>query len=183
MAWKTTFAYALIFIDATFIEPICTWAGLWKWNEPGPFAVPFIGTLGWTFFGGSLVLCLERLKHRWLSVVVAPLMMHAMLTSSWWAAFKWLGDAGSSEVGFTVFCWVACIGAAVALARLRLAASVDLAFILPRLGPAAFFFTLLTAYRAPALLWVFAAAFVIPWVTLTRWGTAPAPVVDSAARS
>lgn len=170
--------YFLVLFDALFIEPICTWAGLWKWNEPGPFDVPVIGTLGWMFFGGSLLFCLEKLKGRarWLAVVIAPLMMHGLLVAAWWGALKWI-DARGTDGGFTIYCWVACMAIVSQLIRRKRTGSVELSFILPRLGPAAFFFALLTAYRAPFILWCFAGAFVFPWVALTRWRPAEQPAV------
>lgn len=163
--------YALILLDATFIEPICTYAGLWRWNEPGPFAVPYIGLLGWTFFGGSLLLCLDKLKgpQRWLSILLAPAAMHVLLTATWWSSLKWLGGRAASDVGFTFAVFVALAALTAWVISTKRHASVELALILPRLGPAAFFFALLTAYEAPLLLWLFAGAFVGPWVAVTKW--------------
>lgn len=175
--------YVLILFDAFFIEPICTYAGLWKWNAPGPFNVPLIGTFGWMFFGGSLLFCLETLtgRARWLSILLAPLMMHALLVTAWWGALKWLPARGT-DLGLTICCWVACLAIVSQLIRRKRTCSVQLSFILPRLGPAAFFFALLTAYRAPFVLWCFAFAFVFPWIALTSWRPAAQPSVPKFSR-
>lgn len=174
-------AYFLIFFDASLIEPICTFSGLWTWHEPGPFNVPYIGTLGWTFFGGSLVFCLEKLKPRWLGILVAPLMMHAFLTSTWWAALKWIGGAMPDTRIYVALMWLAVIALTTALVRSKRTALIDLALVLPRLGPAAFFFTLLYAYSGPLPLWIYSVSFALPWIAATRWALNPRAAPGTAS--
>ena len=41
---------AIVLADASLIEPIAVRAGLWRWTEPGLFAVPLVGIVGWAFF-------------------------------------------------------------------------------------------------------------------------------------
>jgi len=54
---------ALVFADASLIEPISVQAKLWSWNEPGLFQVPIIGTLGWGFHA---LLCMAAIElSRW----------------------------------------------------------------------------------------------------------------------
>src|SRR5439155_24844517 len=46
-------AAAFVLADASLIEPIAVRAGLWRWTEPGLFAVPPVGILGWALFAGA----------------------------------------------------------------------------------------------------------------------------------
>ena len=64
-------------------------AGLWTWTEPGLFAVPPIGIIGWAYFAGAAMACLDGARPV-AAMVVAPLVTHVLLVASWWAAFKWL---------------------------------------------------------------------------------------------
>ena len=50
---------AIVLADASLIEPIAVHAGLWTWTEPGLFAVPPIGIIGWAYFAGAAIACLE----------------------------------------------------------------------------------------------------------------------------
>jgi hypothetical protein len=50
---------ALVFADASLIEPISVQAKLWSWNEPGLFQVPIIGTLGWGLHAGLCMAAIE----------------------------------------------------------------------------------------------------------------------------
>lgn len=164
-------AFALIAFDAALIEPCSTWSGLWKWFEPGAFGVPFIGILGWACFGASALFWLARLpsRWRWLTVLLAPLTMHALLLALWWGALRWVGRAEAPAAGLAIAAW---LGAGLLVAGLFASGrtrAVPLVLILPRLGPAGFFGVLLATHSPPAALWVYAAAFVAPWWVATRW--------------
>ena len=39
-------------------------AGLWTWTEPGLFAVPPIGIIGWAYFAGAAMACLDGARAR-----------------------------------------------------------------------------------------------------------------------
>jgi hypothetical protein len=176
--------FFLVWFDANLIEPICTHAGMWRWTEPGPFAVPYIGTLGWASFGASAVFWLSRLRGRWrwLTVVLAPLTMHALLLAFWWGALRWFGRATPPPEAAAAAAWIAALLLAVAVVALGRARSLTLDKIAPRLLPAAFFFALLAAHAAPPLLWLYAASFAVPWLAATRWAWTRALSAPSPAR-
>ena len=163
--------FALIFFDACLIEPCATWSGLWTWSEPGPFRVPLIGTLGWACFGASALFWLSWLKGplRWLTVILAPLTMHALLLALWWGALRWVGRSEPLDPWVAGAAWVATAVLAAGLLASGRRQRVPLALILPRLGPAAFFFALLATHDAGPALWVYAAAFALPWMVATQW--------------
>lgn len=166
-----TVAFALIVFDAALIEPCATSAGLWRWFEPGAFRVPFIGILGWACFGASALFWLTRLpgRWRWLTVVLAPLSMHALLVVLWWGALRWVGRSEAPAAGLAVAAWALAAAALAGLLVARRARTLPLPLILPRLGPAGFFLLLLAMHEPPVELWAYAAAFVPPWVLATSW--------------
>lgn len=60
---RVPLASALIVLaDASLIEPIAVNAGLWAWSEPGLFAVPPIGIIGWATFTFLALLVFERVR-------------------------------------------------------------------------------------------------------------------------
>jgi hypothetical protein len=177
--------FALILFDAALIEPCSTTSGLWSWTEPGAFTVPFIGIVGWACFGASALFWLRRLDGpaRWLTVVLAPLCMHLLLLLFWWGGLRWVGRTEAEPVVLAAAAWVLSAALVAALLFSKRFSSLPLPLILPRLGPAAFFLALLATHGAPGALWVWACAFVPPWVVGTRW-TRQRPVesVDASRR-
>ena len=165
-AWVPLVGGAIVLADASMIEPIAVHAGLWTWTAPGIFAVPPIGIIGWAYFAGAAMACLER-ERAALAVVVAPLATHVMLVASWWAAFKWLSRPLPAWP-FVVAAWV--VLGALAVAALRLHASGDRKMrkdLLLRGPGAAFFFVLLILYgRDLPALCLYSAAFAPPYLAL-----------------
>ena len=156
---------AIVLCDASLIEPIAVHAGLWSWTEPGLFAVPPIGIIGWAYFAGAAMACLERARPV-AAIVVAPLATHVLLVASWWLAFKWLSRLLPAWP-FAVAAWVV-LGALTALAvRARLGRRIPRADLLLRGPGAAFFFVLLAIHARdlPSLV-VYGLAFVPPYIAL-----------------
>jgi hypothetical protein len=163
--------FALIWFDASLIEPCATSSGLWTWSEPGPFGVPLIGTLGWACFGASMLFWLDRLRGpaRWLAIVLGPLTMHALLLLLWWGALRWVGRSAPQPEWIAGVAWLVTVLLAAVLFASGRGQRVSLPLILPRLGPAAFFFALLATHAAGVALWAYAAAFSLPWLIATQW--------------
>jgi len=157
---------AIVLCDASLIEPIAVHAGLWTWTEPGLFAVPPIGIIGWAYFAGGAMACLDG-ERPVAAMVVAPLVTHVLLVASWWTAFKWLSRP-LPPWPFVVAAWLG-LGA-VALAARRVPGRRDREFrrdLLLRGPGAAFFFVLLlmNGRDLPSLV-VYALAFVPPYFAL-----------------
>jgi hypothetical protein len=164
-AWVPLVGAGLVLADASLIEPIAVHAHLWTWTEPGLFAVPPIGIVGWAYFAGAAMACLER-ERPVAAVLVAPLATHVLLVASWWAAFKWLSRPLPSWP-FVVAAWlVLCTLAALAL-RFRVGRRVPRADLLLRGPGAAFFFVLLGLHGRdlPSLV-AYALAFTPPYLAL-----------------
>jgi Carotenoid biosynthesis protein len=171
-------AFALIVFDAALIEPCSTQSGLWTWAEPGGFKVPYIGVLGWACFGASAIFWLQRLRGpaRWLTVLLAPFSMHALLLALWWGGLRWFGRAEADPAHLAAAAWLVSSALVVGLVLARRAGVLPLPLILPRLGPAGFFLALLATHGAPTTLWAWALAFVPPWLVATRWSVATAVI-------
>jgi hypothetical protein len=163
-AWAPLTGAAIVLADASLIEPIAVHAGLWTWTEPGLFAVPPIGIIGWAYFAGAAMVCLER-NRPVAAVVVAPLATHAMLVASWWLAFKWLSRPLPAWP-FVIAAWI--VLGAVAVAALRVPGRREFRKDLLLRGPgAAFFFVLLVLYgRDLPALCVYSVAFAPPYLAL-----------------
>jgi len=165
-AWAPLVGAGIVLADASLIEPIAVHAGLWTWTEPGLFAVPPIGILGWAYFAGAAMACLERARPL-AAVVVAPLATHVMLVASWWLAFKWLSRP-LPPWPFVVAAWV--VLGLLAVAAVRVPKRHEPAFrndLLLRGPGAAFFFVLLGLYgRDLPSLCVYSLAFAPPYLTL-----------------
>lgn len=171
-------AAALVFADAWFIEPIAVRAGLWAWSEPGLFAIPPIGVLGWSLFAVVAFALLERhpgLARRpigWLTLLtVAPAGCHLLLLASWWGLFRWIHG--------TVPVWPAVAAAGVLSAVLTSRSlfraarrRIPLAEMLARVPAAAFFGVLLaaTAGAEDAALITWSLLFVPPYLSLVDLG-------------
>ncbi len=167
LAW----AFAIILFDAALIEPIATSSGLWHWTQPGPFAVPYIGIVGWAFYGVSILFWLGKLQKRWrwLAVVLAPLTTHALLISTWWLFFRWIGRDAPTPTVLIAAAWVAAVSMAIALVLTKKAGTVPLGILVPRICPAIFFAVLLETRHACPALWAYAASFPIPWLMATAF--------------
>ena len=156
---------AIVLADASLIEPIAVHAGLWTWTEPGLFAVPPIGIVGWAYFAGAAMACLQG-ERPVAALLVAPLATHLLLVASWWGAFKWLSRPLPAWP-FAVAAWLVLGALAAVAARLHLGRRVPRADLLLRGPGAAFFFVLLGVYGRdlPALV-VYALAFTPPYFAL-----------------
>ena len=151
----------IVLFDAAFIEPAAVYAGLWKWTAPGPFGVPLIGILGWSFFAWVASLALAS-RARWLVVLVSPLVTHLLLLVTWWGALRWIPPLPDGVAGALAF------GLGLAISSRIQAKPMPNAILLPRIAAAAFFAALLfTREPPPALLLLWCAGFVIPWSVLT----------------
>ncbi len=163
--WVPLVGAGIVLADASLIEPIAVHAGLWTWTEPGLFAVPPIGIVGWAYFAGAAIACLQRGRAA-AAVVLAPVATHALLVASWWALFRWLSRP-LPPWPFVVAVWLV-LGALAALAvRHRLARRVAASELLLRGPGAAFFFVLLGIYgrdQPPLIAW--ACAFAPPYFAL-----------------
>jgi hypothetical protein len=164
--WLPLVAAAFVLADASLIEPIAVRAGLWSWSEPGLFAVPPVGVLGWAFFAWAAVTLLERVGVG--VIVLAPLATHGLLLASWWGALRWVS---APIAGFTAAstAWALLLPAALLIWTLNLRARVPPRDLWARLPGAAFFFVLLAAQ--PLRSWalpMYALAFVPPYLALLR---------------
>lgn len=182
---------AIVLADASLIEPIAVRAGLWHWTEPGLFAVPPIGILGWAFFT-FLALSVwsrgpaaEPLRPHaaprpstlaWTFPVTA-VGVHLMLLTLWWGALRWMNQEVPT-LPFVVVAWVASLSLSLWAARRRAGRQIPRVDLAMRIPAAAFFFVLLARYAAndPALI-AYALAFAPPYLVLTvhSFGVSPTP--------
>ena len=143
-------AAVIVLSDAALIEPLAVRAGLWAWMEPGLFAVPLIGILGWALFALFAVALLERgLPAPWV-VLVAPAATHAALLACWWCAFKWVRGPVPITWAVTLL-WLASLAAARRAWRRRVRDRVPPSELLVRLPAAIFFFVLLGRHARGAV--------------------------------
>lgn len=156
---------AIVLADASLIEPIAVHAGLWRWTEPGLFAVPPIGILGWAYFAGAAMWCLERRRPS-LPPLLAPVVTHALLLGSWWLALRWISRPlppwPAAALAWTV------LGALATLARRRrFGRALPPSELMLRAPGAAFFFAVLARYgRDLPSLCAWSVAFAFPYVAL-----------------
>jgi len=170
-------AAALVLADAALIEPISVRAGLWTWTQPGVFAVPPIGVVGWAMFAGAAVAFFDAVDRRrappWLDVaviLVAPLATHGMLVASWWGGFRWVSTP-LPEWAAVAAAWATSAALAWTAVKRGVGARVPLAELLVRLPGAAVFFVLLAvSARGSIALVAWALAFVPPYVALVTRG-------------
>ena len=163
---------AVVAFDASMVEVVAVRAGLWSWAERGHFDVPPIGILGWGFFalGAELVLARARGAARLATLLVAPLVAHALILASWWGLFRWAlrGDLGrASLVGFVTIAATCALLAALAKRR---GDGIPLGVAGPRVLAAGLFFVLLVrvAPRDPGL-WTQVACVALTYSIATRW--------------
>ncbi len=167
-------AAAMVFLDAYVMEPIAVEAGLWSWNEPGLFAVPPIGVLGWSFFTATALAVFDQVERRRLPpaldllVLVLPIpLVHALLVATWWGALRWVSHPIPAVAGVAL-AWILCAALALLAARHPAARRLARRDLLVRIPAAAFFFVLLGVHGRdnPALV-VYAVAFSLPYWVLT----------------
>lgn len=160
-------AALLVLADASLIEPIAVRAGLWWWTEPGLFAVPPIGIVGWALFAWACILVLERRKlaRAWV-VAIAPALIHPLLLVLWWSAFRWLN---ATVAPWPVVALAVALSLLLAFAAHRrgVGARIPSVELLLRVPAAAFFFVLLAWYGGEPALVVYALAFAPPYLVLT----------------
>jgi hypothetical protein len=156
----------LVWYDASLIEPTATHAGLWRWHEAGPFAVPWIGTLGWGLYAVAAILWRQRLgdRWRWWLLVLAPLTTHFLLLAVWWGALRWIGRTVPEPWTVALGSWL--VAAVLAGVLWRAGRTLDWRVALPRVAPAGFFFALLAWSSADGVLWTYAGAFALPWLAV-----------------
>jgi hypothetical protein len=168
----------MVLADASLIEPISVCAGLWHWTEPGLFAVPPIGIMGWAFHAAWCMTVFEHnRRRRWgptadaAILVVAPLGTHLLLLTSWWGALRWV-NVPIPPWPVVALVWGLSIALAVAAVRRRARQRIPPAEMWTRVPAAIFFFVLLAihAQHLPALV-AYAFAFAPPYIALTRLPT------------
>lgn len=158
----------LVLADASLIEPIAVQSGLWWWTEPGLFAVPPVGILGWAFFAGLAMLTFAR-PRPW-PLAVFPLAsggVHLLLLAAWWGALRWVnGTVDPWPV--VALAWALSLALAALAWRRRAGARIPRVELLLRVPAAAFFFVLLGLYGSDAwALVAYALAFAPPYLVLT----------------
>lgn len=164
---------AIVVFDAALIEVVAVAAGLWSWEEGGHLGVPLIGILGWGFFAYGA----ERVMGRLVSLparagvlLLAPLIAHALIVTSWWACLRWVGRGALGDGSLLgVIALSAAITGLVVRAR-RAGQAIPFEVAWPRVFAAALFFALLIATAPGALrLWLHVACAAVPYVIATRW--------------
>lgn len=156
---------AIVLADASLIEPIAVHADLWRWTEPGLFAVPPIGIFGWAYFAGAAMYCLERHRAA-LAFVFAPLVTHALLVITWWVAFRWLSRPLPAWP-FVSAIWMCGALVGIVIFRHRVSRRVPATDLLLRAPGAIFFFVLLGVYgRDLPSLCAWSLAFAPPYIAL-----------------
>ncbi len=156
-------AFVIVLADASLIEPIAVNSGLWWWTQPGFFAVPPIGVLGWAYFAAVCVWIFERHRPAWI-VIVPPLLIHPLLIATWWLALRWVSAPIPSAAAAAAACLLSAIALTVVL-RQRLRERVPLFELLLRVPAAGFFFVLLALDGRESLaLIVYAIAFAPPYL-------------------
>jgi hypothetical protein len=170
-------ASLIVLTDASLIEPIAVANGLWYWTEPGLFAVPPIGIIGWALFAlGCFVLFELQRRHAWpisrlLLVLIAPaLWTHAALLALWWGALRWVNGTVDPSAAVAV-AWIASLALTALVAARGLATRVPLIELVLRIPAALFFFVLLgmQAVGAAPVAWLvpWALAFAPPYLALS----------------
>ncbi len=172
----------LVLADASLIEPIAVKSGLWRWTEPGMFAVPPIGIVGWAFFGGIAVTVFEHAAWRYrpwletLALPLAPIGTHLLLLASWWGFFRWV-NVSIPPWAPPLVAWIVSMGLASRALRTGARRRVPPVLLWLRVPAALFFFVLLGVYgREDRFLVLYALAFAPPYLTLLSFGaTRPSP--------
>ncbi len=176
LGWVPLLGGAMVLADASLIEPVSVQAGLWWWTEPGLFAVPPIGLLGWAYFAGLCMAVFEHNDRRGrrpladlAAIIVAPLGTHLLLLATWWGALRWVNctvDPWPVVVGV----WVLSLALVAWILRTGARQRVPPGELWTRVPAALYFFVLLLVYgRGELALMLYAFAFAPPYIALTRW--------------
>ncbi len=164
----------MVFADASLIEPVAVESGLWFWNEPGLFAVPPVGLLGWSYFAGlcvALLYLIDRAGARWwweLVILIVPgALTHPLLLATWWGVLRWVNITIPPWPAVFVI-WLVSVTLAIGAWRSPAGARVRLVEMLLRVPAAGFFFVLLVLHGRDVLpLVAWALAFAPPYLVLT----------------
>ncbi|PKN58337.1 MAG: hypothetical protein CVU56_06155 [Deltaproteobacteria bacterium HGW-Deltaproteobacteria-14] len=158
----------IVLADASLIEPIAVQSGLWWWTEPGLFAVPPIGILGWAFYAGlaMLVFGQRRRSVAWVFPIASG-GVHLLLLATWWGALRWVN--GTIDPWPVVgLAWALSLTLAALSWRRGAGARVPRVELLLRVPAAGFFFVLLALHGADAwALVAYALAFAPPYLVMT----------------
>lgn len=158
--------FVLVVVDAWFIEPIAVDAGLWRWTHDGAFHVPVIGVLGWGCFAAGVGVVVGRRLPFAATLVVGPLVCHALLLALWWGALRWL-PTSTNELIKVAGAWIVAVGVVAAVVVKRPA---GLRFgVALRVPAALFFFGLLWFYGRDdddVALCAWSLAFAPPWLAI-----------------
>ena len=164
---------AVVAADGLFIEPICVSAGLWYWNLPGLFGVPFIGILGWFFFALLSMRLMNPMapdrprSYDGLLLLVLPVIgTHLLLLLSWWCILRWTSFPFPLPVIIGI-AWFVSFLITIIIHRNQTGRRIKKTTLLLRLPAALFFFVLLTVKAAdPLSLAAYAFAFVPPYTAI-----------------
>jgi hypothetical protein len=170
-SWLALTTGLVVLTDASLIEPIATHAGLWTWTEPGLFAVPPIGILGWAFFAaGAAALIRPGVRGLVQTVVGTQIVTHALLLATWWGALRWVNHTMPDALAIAG-AWLLCTLSTAAALRSGAADRVPRIELWVRLPGALFFFVLL-ARDAPRAWWLVAYAipFALPYLGVLARG-------------
>jgi len=170
-ALTTVLVGALVLSDASLIEPVAVFSGLWSWNAPGLFGVPPIGVFGWAFFAFAVTGIVRRLAtndHMKLLLIplLAPLATHALLLAAWWSSLRWVSVP--LNIGWAAaLLWSLSLVVTVSVVRRRPGDRVQPQILAARVPAALFFFGLLALRGGEADLWTWVLAFVPPYLALS----------------
>lgn len=157
-----------VLADAWLIEPIAVSSGLWTWTQPGLFAVPPIGVIGWAYFAGCCMAVFQRGKLLPV-LIVAPIGVHLMLLASWWGGLRWISVAVPTWPA-VVIAWTLSLSLMIVVLKRRASQHVPIHEMLLRVPAAGFFFVLLALDNPGYVeLIVWALAFAPPYLALTPW--------------
>lgn len=169
----------VVLLDATLMEVLSVRAGLWTWVEPGLLGVPIIGLFGWSFFAAATSYALdvvEGLAARVaLVVTLGPVVTHALLVTTWWALFRWVGRVDVGAAGIAAYAALSVALTAAALRARTAGRAAPPAIWLPRLAATALFVLVFvtTAWGLSAYAMVFGLA-ALPHLSALRFSAPPA---------
>lgn len=175
-AGVTLLGAAIVLADASLIEPIAVQARLWSWTEPGLFAVPPIGILGWAYFAAACLVLFDTSDRRGgglafdaLVLVVAPAATHALLIATWWGALRWVSGSIAPWPAVAL-AWAIALPLAARAWQAGTRRRIPRAVMLLRVPAAGFFFVLLAVRGRDVLpLVAYALAFAPPYLAVTSW--------------
>ncbi|MCC6159546.1 MAG: UbiA family prenyltransferase [Deltaproteobacteria bacterium] len=162
---------ALVGVEASLIETVCTNAGLWFWEGRGIFGVPVIGMLGWAFFALGALAALEFLSGRrvFAMPLVALISTHLLLQITWRAGLKGISWTPIPDPIVLVGAAVIATGFAIVAWRSRRHFGISLVEVFPRFLAALTMYAILLSFAAPAALVAFALLYSPPYFALLTW--------------